>query len=89
MRIVLVRYLFVHRRHNAGVILRAADRKHVRVRLVDHLGALAQAAGHDDLAVFVQGLGRSHHPWLCAAPQGRDRPGPVGGEHPRWPVGSG
>src|SRR5699024_9693312 len=40
----------------AGVILRSADREHVRVGLADQLGALAQAAGDDHLAVLVERL---------------------------------
>ena len=55
-RIVLGRQRLVHRAHHARVILRAADRKHVRMSLADQIGALTEAAGHDDLAVFLQRL---------------------------------
>jgi len=42
----------VHRIHHAAVVLRTADRQHARVRLADHVRALAQAAGNDDFTVL-------------------------------------
>jgi len=55
-RVVPGRQRGVHRRHHAGVVLRAADRQHVRVGRADLFRALAQAAGDDDLAVLGEGL---------------------------------
>jgi hypothetical protein len=55
-RVVPGRQRGMHRLHHAGVVLRAADRQHVRVRMADQFGALAQAAGDDDLAVRRQRL---------------------------------
>ena len=46
----------MHRAHDAGVVLRPADRQHAGVRFADHVGTLAQAAGDDDLAVLGHGL---------------------------------
>ena len=56
MRIVLAWQLCVHGREHARVVLRAADREHVGMRLADHIGALAEAAGDDHLAVLGQCL---------------------------------
>src|SRR6185437_5143915 len=55
-RIVRWRQGLMHRRHHAGVILRTADRQHLRIRLADQVGAFAEAAGDDHLAVLVQCL---------------------------------
>src|SRR6185312_5352522 len=52
--VALGRQRLVHRVHHAGVVLRAADRKHVGVGLADQLRALAEAAGDDLLAVLVE-----------------------------------
>ena len=53
--VALRRQCGVHRIHHADVVLRSADRKHVRIRLANQRLALAEAAGDDDLAVLVQG----------------------------------
>jgi hypothetical protein len=46
----------VHRLHHAGVVLRPRDGQHAGVCLADDRGALAQAPGHDHLAVFLHRL---------------------------------
>jgi len=54
--IVPLRQRRVHGAHHAGVILRPADRQHIRVHRADLLRALAETTGDDHLAVFGQRL---------------------------------
>ena len=51
-RIVPGRQRPVHRAHHGAVVLRPADRQHVREPLANHLRALAETACDDDLAVL-------------------------------------
>ena len=55
-RIMLRRQSGMHRAHHRTVILRTGNRQHIRKLLTDLLRALAQTAGHDDLAVLGHGL---------------------------------
>jgi hypothetical protein len=55
-RIVLGRQVFVHRAHHFFIRVWAGHFEHLGMALEDALGARAQAAGHDDLAVVFQRL---------------------------------
>ena len=57
-RVVRLRQMLVHGRHDFRRRMRTGDREHLRVRILDERAAVlgAEAAGHDDLAVLGERL---------------------------------